>query len=74
MGLGMAKNLQLHLSIGGARGLRYYNRTLLRGEPVSQLGGKASNSIADVVLESVIIFISVSLSLEAMFGSSIRIR
>lgn len=61
MGLGMATNLQKHLSqTPNAPPLTYHNRTMSRGEPLQQLGASPSASISNLVAASDIIFICVS--------------
>lgn len=60
MGLGMATNLQKHLSGTGAPGLHYHNRTMSRGEPLEQAGGVPCPSIGDLVARCDIIFMSLS--------------
>lgn len=60
MGLGMATNLQKHLSHTGLGDLYYHNRTMARGEPLLALGGMASPDIHDLVSKSDIIFLSLS--------------
>lgn len=61
MGLGMAKNLQNFIIHNPEhRPLLYYNRTISRGEPLQQLGATPTSSAKDVVLQSDIIFISLS--------------
>jgi 3-hydroxyisobutyrate dehydrogenase-like beta-hydroxyacid dehydrogenase len=60
MGLGMATNLQKHLSDTGAPGLHYHNRTMSRGDPLEQAGGVPCSSIGDLVARSDIIFMSLS--------------
>ncbi|ROW11365.1 hypothetical protein VMCG_01067 [Cytospora schulzeri] len=60
MGLGMATNLQRHLSKTAAPSLQYHNRTMSRGEPLEQIGGVPCKSIGDLVTNSDIIFLSLS--------------
>ncbi|ROV97667.1 hypothetical protein VSDG_04565 [Cytospora chrysosperma] len=60
MGLGMATNLQKHLSATGAPGLHYHNRTMSRGDPLEQAGGVPCSSIGDLVARCDIIFMSLS--------------
>ena len=59
MGLAMATNLQNHLRKLEAPSLRYFNRTISRGQPLEELGGQAAASVADLVKACDIIFISV---------------
>lgn len=59
MGIGMAKNLQKHLKATNGLPLCYTNRTLARGAPLKELGGRPCESIAEVVESSDIIFTSV---------------
>lgn len=60
MGLGMATNLQRHLSQLGAPPLHYHNRTMSRGQALQDLGGVPCESIADLVSNSSAIFLSLS--------------
>lgn len=60
MGLGMATNLQRHLSRLGAPALHYHNRTLSRGQALQGLGGVPCENIADLVSNSDLIFLSLS--------------
>lgn len=68
MGLGMATNLQRHLSRTAAPSLQYHNRTMSRGEPLKEIGGVPCEEIGDLVTKSDIIFMSLSddSALEAM--------
>ncbi|KAH5552937.1 hypothetical protein HBI25_179320 [Parastagonospora nodorum] len=60
MGLAMATNLQKHLVDNSLPSIRYWNRTISRGEPLKQIGGITSQSPEDLVDNCDIIFISVS--------------
>lgn len=60
MGLGMATNLQRHLSGLGAPPLHYHNRTMSRGQTLQELGGVPCESIASLVSNSSVIFLSLS--------------
>ncbi|KAJ5289651.1 SNF2-related protein [Penicillium atrosanguineum] len=60
MGLAMASNLQSYLSAQSQPPLRFWNRTPCKGDGVTSLGGKQCDSIAAVVRDSAIIFISTS--------------
>ncbi|GKZ71676.1 hypothetical protein AnigIFM50267_007718 [Aspergillus niger] len=60
MGLAMASNLQKHLLAEGQPPLRFWNRTASKGDALNNLGGIQCASIAAVVRDSVIIFISTS--------------
>lgn len=60
MGLGMATNLQRHLSQQGAVSLQYRNRTMSRGEPLKELGGVPAEDMAALANSSDIIFMSLS--------------
>ncbi|KAH7324967.1 NAD binding domain of 6-phosphogluconate dehydrogenase [Stachybotrys elegans] len=53
----MAMNLQKHLA--GSH-IRYFNRTLSRGDDLKEAGGIPANSVKDVVDESDVVFISLS--------------
>jgi 3-hydroxyisobutyrate dehydrogenase-like beta-hydroxyacid dehydrogenase len=59
MGLAMALNLQNHINKSGGHPLRYTNRTISRGAPLEAIGGVPSTSVAEVVQNCDIIFISV---------------
>ncbi|KAG6363246.1 hypothetical protein INS49_008342 [Diaporthe citri] len=60
MGLGMATNLQRHLSQLGAPPLHYHNRTMSRGLTLQALGGVPCESIASLVSNSRVMFLSLS--------------
>ncbi|KAL5355884.1 hypothetical protein BJX96DRAFT_162041 [Aspergillus floccosus] len=60
MGRAMASNLQKHLRAEGHPPLRFWNRTASKGDALKGLGGIQCASIAAVVKDSAIIFISVS--------------
>lgn len=61
MGLGMAMNLQSHLSQRTETpALQYYNRTISRGEPLHEIGGVPASSIGDLVSAADIVFLSLS--------------
>ncbi|KAF2018759.1 NAD(P)-binding protein [Aaosphaeria arxii CBS 175.79] len=60
MGLAMATNIQKHLNENEAAPLRYFNRTISRGEALKEIGGVPGDSIAKLTNECDIIFISVS--------------
>lgn len=60
MGLGMATNLQRHLSQLGAPALHYHNRTMSRGQTLQDLGGVPCENITDLVSKSDVIFLSLS--------------
>ncbi|KAK1987592.1 hypothetical protein LZ30DRAFT_152277 [Colletotrichum cereale] len=60
MGLGMASNLQKHLVKLNAPNLQYYNRTLSRGAPLSEIGGLARSNVKDLVNNTDIVFMSLS--------------
>lgn len=60
MGIGMAVNLQKHLSRSGAESLRYHNRTMSRGEPLQAVGGFPCASVDDLVSQSDMVFLSLS--------------
>lgn len=59
MGRAMASNLQNHLHAQGQPPLRFWNRTAGKGDAVTSLGGIQCDSIAAVVRDSTIIFVSV---------------
>ncbi|KFA48804.1 hypothetical protein S40293_01511 [Stachybotrys chartarum IBT 40293] len=60
MGLAMALNLQTHLRTTSAPGLVFFNRTASRGEALGELGGVAAASVADLVAETDVAFLSLS--------------
>lgn len=60
MGLGMATNLQRHLSQLGAPALHYHNRTMSRGQTLQDLSGVPCDNISDLVSKSNVIFLSLS--------------
>jgi 3-hydroxyisobutyrate dehydrogenase-like beta-hydroxyacid dehydrogenase len=60
MGLAMATNIQKHLTEKSLPSLKYWNRTISRGEPLKQLGGVPYSTPEDLVQNCDIIFISVS--------------
>jgi 3-hydroxyisobutyrate dehydrogenase-like beta-hydroxyacid dehydrogenase len=59
MGLAMANNIQKHLKQESLSSLRYWNRTLSRGDPLKELGGVPCQSVEDLVQSCDMIFISV---------------
>ncbi|KAB8209890.1 hypothetical protein BDV34DRAFT_210035 [Aspergillus parasiticus] len=60
MGFAMASNLQKHLRAEGQPPLRFWNRTASKGDALKSLGGIQCASIAAVVSDSAVIFISTS--------------
>ncbi|KAK2016123.1 NAD(P)-binding protein [Colletotrichum eremochloae] len=60
MGLGMASNLQKHLIKLNAPNLQYYNRTISRGAPLSEIGALACSNVKDLVDNTDIAFMSLS--------------
>lgn len=63
MGLAMAENVQKYLQREGKPALNIWNRTASRGEPLVALGAVSCESIAQLVAECDIVFISVSMVL-----------
>lgn len=59
MGLAMASNLQKHLHSQGHPPLRIWNRTTSKGEHITNLGGIQCETIAELISQCGIIFISV---------------
>jgi 3-hydroxyisobutyrate dehydrogenase-like beta-hydroxyacid dehydrogenase len=59
MGLAMATNIQKHLKEKDLPSLKYWNRTLSRGDPLKELGGNPCPSIEELVQGCDIVFISV---------------
>lgn len=65
MGLAMALNLQKHIQRQEEESLpplKYWNRTISRGNLLKELGATACATIADLVQTSDVIFISVCAS------------
>jgi 3-hydroxyisobutyrate dehydrogenase-like beta-hydroxyacid dehydrogenase len=62
MGLAMATNIQKHLASNTYPALKYWNRTISRGEPLKQAGGIPCSSPEELVQNCDVIFISVSQS------------
>ncbi|KAJ5788283.1 hypothetical protein N7457_003273 [Penicillium paradoxum] len=60
MGLAMARNVQGFLQNEGKTPLRFWNRTASRGAPLESLGGIGCESIAQLVGECDLFFISTS--------------
>lgn len=60
MGLGMAKNLQIHATNTHAPPISYTNRTMARGDPLKATGAIPRSSVKELVQNSDIIFTSVS--------------
>jgi 3-hydroxyisobutyrate dehydrogenase-like beta-hydroxyacid dehydrogenase len=60
MGLAMATNIQKYLRQQNLPQLKYWNRTLSRGDDLKDIGGTSCRSIADLVQSCDVIFISVS--------------
>ncbi|RYN35819.1 hypothetical protein AA0113_g1288 [Alternaria arborescens] len=60
MGLAMATNMQKHLKKHGLPLLKYWNRTISRGDSLKDIGGTPCPSIADLAQNCDVIFISVS--------------
>lgn len=60
MGIGMATNLQNHLSQTSQPGLIYHNRTASRGEPLRALGARPATSVPQLVAEADVVFLSLS--------------
>ncbi|KAK1561748.1 uncharacterized protein LY79DRAFT_573876 [Colletotrichum navitas] len=75
MGLAMASNLQKHLVKLSAPNLQYYNRTLSRGAPLSEIGGLARSNVKDIANNTDIIFMSLSddTALEATLDALLEI-
>jgi len=59
MGLAMASNLQKHLKDKALPPLRFWNRTLSRGDALKEHGGTACESVEELVQNCDVIFISV---------------
>lgn len=59
MGLAMATNIQNHLKEKEFTLLKYFNRTISKGEELKEGGGTPSPSIEELVQGCDVIFISV---------------
>lgn len=62
MGLAMAVNVQQHLKSTNSTNLRYWNRTISKGQELKELGGEPCEHPADVARNCDITFISVGLT------------
>lgn len=60
MGLAMALNIQRHLKATGAPNVHYWNRTIIKGKELEDIGGIPCKQAADVPRNCDITFISVS--------------
>jgi 3-hydroxyisobutyrate dehydrogenase-like beta-hydroxyacid dehydrogenase len=60
MGIGMAKNLQKHLTATSSPPLIFTNRTLSRGDSLKDIGGIPITTVTEVARKSDIIFSCVS--------------
>ena len=60
MGLAMAFNVQRELNSQGLPKLKYWNRTISKGDTLKEIGGEPCTSPGDVATRSKITFISVS--------------
>lgn len=67
MGLAMAQNVHRFLQQDTISQLRFWNRTASRGAPLESLGGIGCESIAQLVAECDLIFISVSIYMNGNF-------
>jgi 3-hydroxyisobutyrate dehydrogenase-like beta-hydroxyacid dehydrogenase len=61
MGLAMATNIQKHLTQNNSPALKYWNRTISRGEPLEELGSIACASAEELARTCDVIFISVNI-------------
>ncbi|KAJ4361149.1 hypothetical protein N0V95_002118 [Ascochyta clinopodiicola] len=70
MGLAMALNVQKHLQANSQPSLKYWNRTLSKGDPLKEIAGEPSSSVGDLTSSCGVIFISVSddATLEKVIG------
>lgn len=73
MGLAMAGNVQKYLQREGKPALKIWNRTASRGEPLVEMGAVACESIAGLVVQCDIVFISVSVALLISISSRHRL-
>ena len=62
MGLAMSLNIQKHLKQKAFPSMKFWNRTLSRGEVLREEGAISCQSIAELVQNCDVIFISVSAS------------
>ncbi|KAF9696138.1 hypothetical protein EKO04_006109 [Ascochyta lentis] len=60
MGLAMALNIQKHLHASSQPNLKYWNRTLSKGDPLKDMAGESSSSVSELASSCSVIFISVS--------------
>jgi len=60
MGLAMALNIQKHITQNNLPALKYWNRTISRGETLKELGSIACTSPEELARNCDVIFISVS--------------
>lgn len=60
MGLGMATNLQKHISKTTSENMIYCNRSMNKGEPLKELGAKPEADFAKLVQQSDVIFTMVN--------------
>lgn len=74
MGLAMATNIQKHLKEKSLLSLKYWNRTISRGDSLREIGGVPCLSPIEVLEDCDAIFISVSNSLhtEKELGNKIE--
>lgn len=59
MGLAMALNIQKHLQANGLPDIKYWNRTISKGDALKTIGGEPRTLPGDVALNSMVTFISV---------------
>ncbi|KZM21231.1 uncharacterized protein EKO05_0001417 [Ascochyta rabiei] len=60
MGLAMALNIQKNLQANSQPSLKYWNRTLSKGDPLKKITGEPSPSVGDLASSCGVIFICVS--------------
>lgn len=70
MGLAMSVNIQKHLKRNALPPMKYWNRTLSRGDLLKEEGATPGQSIAELVQSCDVIFVSVSTSIQAIIASN----
>lgn len=73
MGLAMAQNVHRFLQQDRKSQLRFWNRTASRGAPLEALGAIGCESIAQLVAECDLIFISVSIWIRISYEDLLQI-
>jgi hypothetical protein len=74
MGLAMSLNIQKHIQFHSLPPLRYWNRTISRGDTLKELGGIPCQAIGELVQCCDIVFISVHLDLHTLLVYNLNVR